>query len=338
MIDVAIIDSGINMLDTELCSAVTKGFNIKYVHGKIVYTENYNDLNGHGTYCAMIIKRLCPDVKLTIIKILDENKMGQSECLLEALNYLYYNPVNIINMSLAIQDVHSKHKLCSVCNKLRKRGTILVSSLANHREYSYPAIFDDVIGVKGSLCLKEREYIYHSNRAIQCQSSSIPILVERMDGTYTFFGGNSKAAANVSGIIADMIQKYGFEKDYEKNFENYACRKIYDEQKFNIDSLINKKVFISDGLRSIDDFEKLGCIMQSVLEIPKEKRTLLFECSVLNPKLNIDKNNLGKLVKEIEREWNIKFRKDKINLFSIIDIVAIYRLIKRSVCDENNKK
>ena len=111
MVNIAIIDSGINVKDMSICKNISKGFSINYNGGYNSYQKDYNDLNGHGTYCASVIKRFCPKVKLTIIKILDHQKMGRSECLIEALEYLYKNPVDIISMSLSTQYKQYEKKL-----------------------------------------------------------------------------------------------------------------------------------------------------------------------------------------------------------------------------------
>ncbi|MCB6950238.1 S8 family serine peptidase [bacterium] len=338
MIDVAIIDSGIHMTDTDICSMVSKGFSIDYSDGNTVYQNEYNDLNGHGTYCASIIRRFCPDVKLTIIKILDQCKMGRSECLIEALHYLYHNPVDVISMSLSTQDNQYEKELGIICKKIEESGMIMVSSLANHAEISYPAVYEGVIGVKGALFLEEKEYIYHPDRVIQCQGSSIPVLVEGVDGTYTFFGGNSKAAANISGIIASLLQKFGMTDDFGALFKEYSCHTKKNEQTITISSIINSNVTISGELCEEKDFKKLITIMQNVLEIPMRKSQLIFECSILHPELNIDKKNFGKLIKEIEREWKIHFRKEEVNLLSIRDITTIYSLLKRTEKYESNQK
>ena len=69
MVDVAIIDSGIDMRNTDLCNMVSKGFSLDFTNSNIVYQNEYNDLNGHGTYCASIIRRFCPEVRFTILFI-----------------------------------------------------------------------------------------------------------------------------------------------------------------------------------------------------------------------------------------------------------------------------
>lgn len=159
-----------------------------------------------------------------------------------------------------------------------------------------------------------------------------------MDGTYTFFGGNSKAAANISGIIASLLQKFGMTDDFGALFKEYSCHTKKNEQTLTISSIINSNVTISGELCEEKDFKKLITIMQNVLEIPMRKSQLIFECSILHPELNIDKKNFGKLIKEIEREWKIHFRKEEVNLLSIRDITTIYSLLKRTEKYESNQK
>lgn len=79
-------------------------------------------------------------------------------------------------------------------------------------------------------------------------------------------------------------------------------------------------------------------IMQEVLKIPVEKRKLLFERSILHPEFNIDRENFGKLMMAIEKEWKISLKKEEINLLSIRDITTIYDLLKRTEINEDFKK
>lgn len=338
MVNIAIIDSGINVKDMSICKNISKGFSINYNGGYNSYQKDYNDLNGHGTYCASVIKRFCPKVKLTIIKILDHQKMGRSECLIEALEYLYKNPVDIISMSLSTQDEQYEKKIWEICKKIKRSGMITVASLANRANVSYPAMCEGVIGVKGALYLAEKEYMYHPSRTIQCQGSSMPVLVDALDGTYTFFGGNSKATANISGIIASLLEKVETIEEFEKVFKEHSCYKKKREQRFDISSIINSSVVISETMKNEKDFRKLFDLMTNIFEISKDKSGLLLEHSLLYPELNIEKNNLGKIIREIEKEWKIHFKKEEVTLWSIRNIATIYTLLKRTEKYENKEK
>ena len=255
-----------------------------------------------------------------------------------SVGYLYHNPVDIVNMSLSTQDEQFGKELWEICGKMKRSGMILVSSLANHAEISYPAVCEGVIGVRGSQFLKEKEYIYHSDETIQCLGSSIPVLVEGLNGIYTFFGGNSKAAANISGIIAAQLQKSGTTDNFEESFKENAQDTEKKGQTLPINCIINNKITISEELCDESDFKQLKMIMQEVLKIPVEKRKLLFERSILHPEFNIDRENFGKLMMAIEKEWKISLKKEEINLLSIRDITTIYDLLKRTEINEDFKK
>ena len=77
---------------------------------------------------------------------------------------------------------------------------------------------------------------------------------------------------------------------------------------------------------------------KKVFKIPVEKRKLLFERSILHPEFNIDRENFGKLMMAIEKEWKISLKKEEINLLSIRDITTIYDLLKRTEINEDFKK
>lgn len=336
-IKIAIIDSGINTDNDRLCSLIDKGLYIQYEKENFIYHSDYADLNGHGTYCAEIIENLCQNVRFVIIKILNQNKQGNSKCLIEALNYLYNYHVNIINLSLATQNELYKNELQSICNKLKESGTIIVSSLANHQSISYPAVFKDVIGVKGELFLREKEYIYRPNKTIQCQGSGVPVLVEGLEGTYTFFGGNSKAAANITGILADILTYKN------KQFENlndiliaYSIQNYSYNRNIDIDTITNREINISKELINERLFKKLIEIVQYYLKIPDNKKHFIFKYSLLNSYFNIDKNNYGKLVRGMEKEWGINFKKGSVTLFSVESVEALYKLLKKALNDEDN--
>lgn len=91
-------------------------------------------------------------------------------------------------------------------------------------------------------------------------------------------------------------------------------------------------------MKNEEDFRKLFDLMTNVFEISKDKSGLLLEHSLLYPELNIEKNNLGKIIREIEKEWKIHFKKEEVTLWSIRNIATIYTLLKRTEKYENKEK
>lgn len=82
-------------------------------------------------------------------------------------------------------------------------GKIIVAAHDNNKNLeSYPCDFRTVIGVDGGIFESNTEFLYDANRKVQAIANKVPILVKGRKEEYHFFGGTSKAAACMSGIIA----------------------------------------------------------------------------------------------------------------------------------------
>lgn len=332
IMNIAIIDSGINIKNQKVAHAILEGISISSGNE----SSDYMDSNGHGTYCAEIITRICPKAKLIIVKILNRNNQGSSECLLRALEYLEDKDVDIINMSLSTYHNDFREKLQKKCDILHARGVVLVSSLANHAQSSYPAIFSSVLGVRGELFLGERDYIYSPHQSIQCIASSVPVLVDDIDGKYSFFGGNSKATAIVTGILGELLSRNNKKKDINTLIAtNSDCIK---NKNLDISLDIDKKINLPEALYKEAGFKKLINIVKNCLDISENDENLLFENSLLNPIFHATKKDLGSIISAIESEWKISFNKENITLLNIETIDKLYSLITRTLCDKYNSK
>lgn len=332
--NIAIIDSGIDIKNKKVANAVLDGISIS--SGSEFLSSDYMDLNGHGTYCAEIITRICPKAKLIIVKILNSNNQGSSECLIKALEYLENREVDIINMSLSTYNNDFREKLQEICDRLHAKGIVLISSLANHAQSSYPAVFDSVLGVRGETFLGERNYIYCPDQVIQCIGSSVPVLVDDIDGKYTFFGGNSKATANITGIIGEILCR-----DEEK-MDISALMSVHSDNIININggmSLdINKKILLSEELFKEADFRRLVSIVKNCLDISDCDEKLLYENSLLSPVFHASNRALGSIISAIESEWGISFNREKITLLNIETIDKLYTSLSRIICGKYNSK
>lgn len=151
----------------------------------------------------------------------------------------------------------------------------------------------------------------------------------------------SRGRSDQGSHSSDEITKTQQPEDMPQEKPKQEEQKQEDEKKgqtLPINCIINNKITISEELCDESDFKQLKMIMQEVLKIPVEKRKLLFERSILHPEFNIDRENFGKLMMAIEKEWKISLKKEEINLLSIRDITTIYDLLKRTEINEDFKK
>ena len=145
-VKVAIIDNGINELllakGLEKCVAVDeKG--ICVADTKKIDRQQFQ----HGTNCAMIIEKYCPNCDLISIRILDESGKGGVASFQPALDWSYKNHIRLINLSLGTVDFRDCEKLRYVINEYVAKGMIIIAATANSGFVSYPASFTNVIGV-----------------------------------------------------------------------------------------------------------------------------------------------------------------------------------------------
>lgn len=127
-----------------------------------------NDEIGHGTAVASIIHKFVPDANLFIFKLFYEDRELTPKELISILNEIYVKyDVNIIHLSSGIVFCDCLSELYNVCEKLKQKNVIIVSVFDNEERISYPAAFDNVIGVDWS---EQRSngmnYIYLNNSPV----------------------------------------------------------------------------------------------------------------------------------------------------------------------------
>ena len=249
-VKIALIDSGIK--EGALPSFINKesvegGFAI-YGDSKesIRITQcRPDDINGHGTACAIAINRIAPNAKIIPISVLDEDGRCNVERLIAALHLIQCLDVSIVSMSLSSSDFRRHKKLYEAINDLNKQNKICISSKSNDRWLSYPAFFNNVIGVKGNNAIFNFGYKYEGNKKIQVVASSAAELPQYHIGEMKFFRGNSKATAIVSGIVADAIERKMIKNG---EIERYLVRNSWDDIRLfkpidnNWDNNISKEV------------------------------------------------------------------------------------------------
>lgn len=188
---VAVIDSGVNKFYK---NRIAKCLN--YIK------ENHVDKNGHGTKCVSIIDNIAPETDFTVLKILNKNLQCSSSVLCQALTDLLTMDIDIINLSLSTAEINNYKVLNDICRKLYQGGKLIIASKANDGDNSYPAESEYVLGVCGSLFRDNETFWYKSNGLIQIVASKTPTILKVDESKYSFYGGNSKATACMTGVIS----------------------------------------------------------------------------------------------------------------------------------------
>lgn len=334
-VKVALLDTGIDKSNEFLKDNIIGG--MSYVNNKdyILVSKEYNDENGHGTSCASIIKNEFDNVEIFAMKILDKNGKCNIQILEEALKYLINTNIRLINLSLSIMDSKFANDLYNICNKLVNKDKIIVCSLANGFNESYPAIFDNVIGVKGFVLESENAFWYNKNKKIQCVMDNNPYLTCHLDNSYKLFGKcNSQAAAKLTGKIAKILSTKNniTLNQLHKKLENLATsNNWFDEDFSEIKRYADFKfdLYKRDNERLITVKNVLGRVLN--IRDDEEK---LYNLGLFSNEIGLNYDGCFNIIKELERELNIKFNYRKISRYDFASIYTLVELIEKNLKGE----
>lgn len=332
-VKVAILDTGIDTKHEYLKENIDEG--IAFVWTKddyIAISDNYEDDNGHGTACASIIKNELEDVELTVIKVLDKYGRTNIQILEEALKSLIDKDIDIINLSLSVVKSEMVGDLYKICEELNKKGKILVCSLANGFNESYPAVFDNVIGVKGFI-LGDKDYFwYNSNKKIQCIADNNPYFNCNINNSYKLFGKcNSQAAAKITGKIAQILSK---EPNISLNELHNKLEHLSQKTTWKDSELIYSKKY-PDYKENL--YEKNNIILiktaecvKEVLSISKEDDSL-YNYSLFNKYVGLTYDKCFDLIQRLEEKFNINFKYMDISRYDLVSIYTLTELVEKNL-------
>lgn len=221
---IAIIDSGIsNELSTKYKD------NIILKHNIIDETDNVTDNNGHGTEMAslivgngyMNIYGVAPEVKLIIIKVVDEEGATSYSSLNKALEYAIEHGATVINISLG--GTKSDPEIKENIAKAIENEITVVAAAGDYEEKDilFPSNIIGVISVEA--INKDNilwQYSNHSpNSVIAFPGEEIKaITYKNNENIVENTNGTSQAAAIASGYIA-LIKDYANNQEIKLNNE-----------------------------------------------------------------------------------------------------------------------
>lgn len=306
-ISIVIIDSGIYIDDKP---NDYQGVHIFINSDTIAFDNNIKDEIGHGTAVYNIINKhlnSASKINYYFIKIFDKNTLQvDEELLIRALNYIYDNlDCDIINASLGISITNNDGELSRVCEKLRGKGTIIISAFDNMGTVSFPAALKNVIGVTtGDNIYNQNEYYYVEDDIVNICAFGNTQRVVWLNNRIILSGGDSFACAHFSGIIAKLLVErdtyFSIDQIMEIIKRNSSaiifpnCSKNLNIEKF-VPKIRNAAIFpFSKEAHSLLRFRHLLSFnIQSVYDLPKSGRVGMN----INRLLNIEGDDI--LVKNI---------------------------------------
>lgn len=301
---ICIIDSGLNEHDELDKNRIVGKYNI--FNGSDNITDAVASVNGsgekvvtgHGTLVTGIISASTNNNKgiagvadkadIVVVKAFDADLETSTETLISALEYVAKNhpEVDVINMSegtVEVMDNASKKKFQDAVNALVDKGVIIVASVGNEGSslVSYPAGFDNVIGVGGTSSNKVKCVFSQFNESVfvsapggieslENHDNPIATLDSAEKDSIVATSGTSFAAPQVAGIAAIAKSIYPklttnqFKEILKKTSEDLKTVPSYFDEEFaeqlgdltGYDTLYGYGLIDADGI--ITEVEKLA--------------------------------------------------------------------------------
>jgi hypothetical protein len=205
---VAVIDSGWDRTCND--PRVLPGVGLVDPEDDLALQENDDDHDrvGHGTACIHQILRIAPDARIVPIRVFGNSLETSPYTLQTAIRIAIERGVNVVNLSLGTRLEGTLKMLYAACEFARRQGIIVVAAGDNSREWSYPAIFENVIGVSAARFDSPYEYRYLFDDAHECQAWGVDQPVVWLRGDVQVKHGTSFAAPNITGIVCLLLERH----------------------------------------------------------------------------------------------------------------------------------
>jgi subtilisin family serine protease len=162
----------------------------------------------HGTSVASIItgsEGIAPEAELFVVRVLDDEGLGNSYHVAEGIVQAVDLGVKIINMSLGVyQDTPL---LRQAVDYAQEHGVLMVAAAGNdgYDRMPYPAAYSEVLAVTAVDGSGQQARFPNQSQEIDFAAPGVGILTAKEDTGTTLFSGTSAAAPFISGTLAALI-------------------------------------------------------------------------------------------------------------------------------------
>ena len=210
-VDVAVVDSGIeegHPLVGPVHSAVALSVDPGARDGVRVDEGPHEDLFGHGTACAGIIRRLAPDCRLHSVRVLGDRLTGRGPVFAAGVRWALDQGFPVVNLSLSTgkDDYHGLFH--DLADEAYFRGTALVCAVSNAPVPSYPSQFAAVFSVAAHAGTDPEGFDFNPRPPVELGAPGIDVEVAWRGGATLSATGNSFAAPHITGLIARILGKH----------------------------------------------------------------------------------------------------------------------------------
>lgn len=215
---VAVVDSGVDADHPRvggLAGAVAFEPDDEAPYGFRTIEGPHDDLVGHGTACAAIIRALAPEAEIVSVRVLGSNLKGRGSILRAGIAWAVEHDIDVANLSLSSRSATMFGPLHEVADAAFFAGTVLVSAVNNLPGPSYPSQYSSVLSVATGPVDAPDRLLANPRPPAEFGAYGVDVDVAWLEGGSTVATGNSFAAPHVAGIAALVRGKHPHLTPYE---------------------------------------------------------------------------------------------------------------------------
>jgi subtilisin len=202
---VAVLDSGIDAshpLVGGVAEYVTVVLDDDASDGVRFEWGEHEDLYGHGTACAAVIRGLAPQVELVSVRVLGANLKGSAQVFAHGLRWCLDHDVTIASLSLSTTNVRHAETFYALVDTATFRGTLLVAAMNNEHKRTIPSEFAGVFSVACGPGSDRERFWYNPAGPAEWGAPGVDVEVAWTRHQTIVGTGNSFAAPVIAGHLA----------------------------------------------------------------------------------------------------------------------------------------
>jgi subtilisin family serine protease len=210
-VKVAVIDSGVDGEHPRVggvAGGVAMVLDAEAENGFAEVEGPHEDLVGHGTACAAIIRSIAPEAEIYSVRVLGANLKGRGPLLHAGIEWSVEQGMHVANLSLSSKAEAMFAPLHEVADQAYFSGTVLVCAANNLPGPTYPSQYSSVVSVAARPGVEDLALAYNPNPPVEFGARGIDVDVAWTNRGSITATGNSFAAPHVTGMVALLLGKH----------------------------------------------------------------------------------------------------------------------------------
>jgi subtilisin family serine protease len=183
----------------------------------------HDDLVGHGTACAGVIRAIAPGCDLVSVRVLGERLSGRGSVFARGLRWAIESGARVVNCSLSTNRDDFAALFHDVADAAAHADVVIVCAVNNIVGTSLPATFASVISVAATDNTDPMAWDANPSPPVDFGAPGIEVEVAWRGGGTIVTTGNSFAAPHISGHVARLLSRHPDITPYEVKTVLRAC-------------------------------------------------------------------------------------------------------------------